>query len=319
MCPTDTTGIADSFSETDQNYSTFELKKSPDFLKLQSSTGGDCFPFKDSLGVIDGYLESDQDQCVYAEEDDKMVCGYVYDTFSTTCEGRRYTIQNFAGANDAMGSNAHIVHEGACGVCSTAQDIGARMKTYGTLEAETIKCAVSYTFSKYFPALVSCFSALGFTESCSTLWAHFAATNGRKCALQCIAGKSGVTELNGPAPECAPSACLECQKDFRDDFDKLAGIEMQNAGITERIARKCSDFHRVIHDPCIGLVSGDDTDTTSTSTGSTLDSSSNEQTLNEATLPPTETTGESSARKGIIGSKIPFVTAVSLALSFVVV
>ena len=111
-CPTDTTGIADSFSETDQNFSTFVLKKRPGFLKLQSYAGGDCFPFKDSLGVIDDYLESDQDQCVYPEEDDKTVCGYVYDTTSTMCKGRKYSIQNFAGANDAMGSNAHIVHKG---------------------------------------------------------------------------------------------------------------------------------------------------------------------------------------------------------------
>ena len=123
--------------------------------------------------------------------------------------------------------------------------------------------------------------------------------------------------MNGAAPECAPSACLECQKDFADDFDSLAGIEMKNAGITERIARKCTDFNRVIHDPCIGIVSGDDTGTTSI--GTTPDSSSNEQTPSEATLPPTETAEVSSARKGTIGNQISFVVAVLLALSFVAV
>jgi hypothetical protein len=46
---------------------------------------------------------------------------------------------------------------------------------------------------------------------------------------------------------------LACQVDFRKDFDKIAGIEFPKAGITERIAHDCSDFYRVIHDPCLGL------------------------------------------------------------------
>ena len=83
----------------------------------------------------------------------------------------------------------------ACGVCSSARDLGARIKTYDTLPSESIKCAFSYTFSKDFPALVSCFSALGFTEACSTLWAHYVATNAKTCAMECLPGESGVTEV----------------------------------------------------------------------------------------------------------------------------
>lgn len=69
--------------------------------------------------------------------------------------------------------------------------------------------------------------------------------------------------MNGPAPECEPSKCLACQVDFRKDFDKIAGIEFPKAGITERIAHDCSDFYRVIHDPCLGLddSAGDDSST----------------------------------------------------------
>lgn len=83
----------------------------------------------------------------------------------------------------------------ACGVCSSAQDFGARIKTYGSLETESIICATSYTFSRDFPALVQCYAKLGFTESCATLWAHFAATNGSKCAFNCLPGSSGITEV----------------------------------------------------------------------------------------------------------------------------
>lgn len=114
-CPTDTVGITDTFSETDQLYSTFELANDPDFLKLQSASGGDCFPFADTFGAeapLANYPESGAEQCVSPEGDDETVCGYVYDSSSTTCEGRKYRIQNFPSTNDAMMSNAAILHQG---------------------------------------------------------------------------------------------------------------------------------------------------------------------------------------------------------------
>jgi len=254
LCPTNTTGITDGFSSTDELYATFQLTNEPDFLKLKSESGGACYPFKDSMDSPP-YPDADKDQCVSADDDDSMVCGYVYDSSSTTCEGRKYEIQTFATADEATMTGATIVHQGACGVCSSAQDFGARIKSYGTLETESIKCATSYTFSQDFVRLNSCYSALGFTEDCSTLWAHFAATNGKTCAFDCFPTADGIT-LNGPAPECEPSSCLECQENFRDNFDDIAGIQFNKAGITERITQSCDSFYRVIHDPCVGIIGG---------------------------------------------------------------
>jgi hypothetical protein len=71
-----------------------------------------------------------------------------------------------------------------------------------------------------------------------------------------ICFKTNKKQLNGPAPECEPSGCLECQDDFRDDFDDIAGMEFNKAGITERITQDCDDFYRVIHDPCVGISDG---------------------------------------------------------------
>lgn len=252
-CPTDTTGITDTFSTTDELYATFVLTNDPGFLKLQSASGGPCYPFAASMGPIANYPESNAEQCVYPEETDETVCGYVYDNSSPTCEGRKYRIQNFESTNDAMMSNASLLHLGGCGVCSTAQDFGARIKNIATIDVESIKCGTSYTFTRDFAALTSCYQKLGFTDDCSKLWAHFVATNGSKCAVPCFPDASGATQLNGPAPVCEPSGCLACQKDFRGEFDKIAGIEFPNAGITERIAYSCSGFYRAIHDPCLGF------------------------------------------------------------------
>jgi len=256
VCPTNTTGITDGFSSTDELYATFQLTNEPDFLKLQSESGGACYPFKSSFDDPP-YLEADGDQCISTDnnDDDSMVCGYVYDSSSTTCKGRKYEIQTFASADEATMTGAQIVHQGACGVCSSAQDFGARIKSYGTLETESIKCATSFTFSQDFAKLNSCYSDLGFTEDCAALWSHFAATNGKTCAFDCFPTADGII-LNGPAPECKPSTCLECQEDFRDNFDDIAGMRFNKAGITERITQSCDSFYRVMHDPCVGIIGG---------------------------------------------------------------
>ena len=253
-------------------------------------------------------------------------------------------------------SNKFITSSKACGVCSSAQDFGARIATYGTLETESIKCATSYTFSKDFPTLVSCYSKLGFSDSCATLWGHYGATSSNKCAFDCFPDSSGVTQvcililyfwflrmvfatfyfectipypevslknpplivihpcialvffvfcslqLNGPAPACEPSQCLACQVDFQKEFDKIAGIEFPKAGITERIAHECSDFYRVIHDPCLGLDDYPSAD----------DSPTPAETPAEE---PVETPSEDSAAAGNYIDTTCFATAATLTLS----
>lgn len=83
----------------------------------------------------------------------------------------------------------------ACGVCSSAQDFGARIATYNTLESDTIICATTYTFTRNFGDLITCFEDLGFTNPCAELWAHFAATNGSNCAIACFPDASGTTKV----------------------------------------------------------------------------------------------------------------------------
>jgi hypothetical protein len=141
----------------------------------------------------------------------------------------------------------------ACGVCSSAQDFGARIKTYETFDDELRLCAEEYSSSRDFFGLVSCISVFGFSGDCSTLWAHFMATTVALCADDCI---QFVGSPNGPPPSCTPSDCLTCQSSFKADFDAIAGFEFTRAGITDEVAQPCSSFYRVVHDPCAGFEPG---------------------------------------------------------------
>lgn len=130
------------------------------------------------------------------------------------------------------------------------------MKHINDLQSITLLCAVFYAFSgsssDRFTTLVQCISKdTGFTSQCGELWAHYSATNAALCASDCMAGASGNVTLNGAAPECALSSCLQCSADkFQDTFNALSGRTLAKSGITEAIARPCSSFFPVDHDPC---------------------------------------------------------------------
>jgi hypothetical protein len=144
----------------------------------------------------------------------------------------------------------------ACGVCSSTQDFWARIKTLDTLETDSVICATSFTLSRAadrFETLIGCYTELGFTDSCATLWAHLSAAISIQCSAFCIPdGTTGLVLVNGPSPTCELAACLTCTEAFQADFYAIAGRILYNSGITERIARPCDVFHSVEHDPCVG-------------------------------------------------------------------
>jgi hypothetical protein len=104
------------------------------------------------------------------------------------------------------------------------------MKTFTTLERDSVVCATSYTFgpdNTRFDTLVKCYTDIGFTNDCATLWAHYGATNAVECAVVCLPDPStSESLLFGDPPECEAQSCLTCIRVFQDDFDDIAGRTM---------------------------------------------------------------------------------------------
>ena len=146
----------------------------------------------------------------------------------------------------------------ACGVCSSAVDLWVHIDKYSTLKDDTVACATAYTFNQdvngRFDTLVSCFTSMGFSEQCSTLTAHFSATNAALCASVCIPDLSGNIVLNEASPTCALGPCLSCSVNFTVDYNLIGGRTLQGSGILEQIARPCSTLYPVNLDPCQGAL-----------------------------------------------------------------
>jgi hypothetical protein len=184
------------------------------------------------------------------------VCAFKF--LDSACQGRTYEVKDYASPEAAILDGAVVTHKGACGVCSNAKDLSVRMINIDSLSSKTLLCSVSYALSgsnpNRFADLVTCIQEIGFTQQCGELWSHYGATNGNLCAFDCSAGITGDVELNGPAPDCELSTCLQCSGNlFQEEFDLLSGRTLAKSGITEAIARPCSAFYPVDHDPCASV------------------------------------------------------------------
>ncbi len=269
-CLADQPGLSDSIPEYVSNlYASFVATNS---VPLQAEGGSACYPFADILqGALPSnpYAETSLPQCQMPNSTDGY-CAFVFEdanaNFSSfsQCEGRRYAMQTFE-TEDAVPSTASITHKGPCGVCSSAQDWSRRIALRDRMANIGIVCGTDYFLGGTFEGLINCYQEEGYTAECSTLWAHFTATNGMLCASVCITTKP---PFNGDPPQCPLNECLTCGEPFQATFDLISGRTSKNSGFTEPIARNCSEFYPVVHDPCPGQTGPTPTPAPTTTTGS---------------------------------------------------
>ena len=255
-----------------------------------------CFPFPSLFNNVrldaQTYPQSALPTCEFPVETDETVCGFVFPNagdFNTNnsnattnatditeeqeeenwepCQGRSYYVQTFANTAAAAAARALVVHTGACGVCSNAQDLAARAATLEEMNPVSILCVADYAIRvknpNRFADLVQCYqdSIVGLTKPCATLWAHFGAANGVLCPEVCFPDENGKVVLNNP-DTCALSECLSCSaQDLEGEFNALAGLYKSpyNAGLLDSVAYPCERFDRVLHDdwdPCQGAITG---------------------------------------------------------------
>lgn len=88
---------------------------------------------------------------------------------------------------DATAEGQYITHTGACGTCSSLQDL-AIMIEYPELSYKAQQCFFFSTAVKNVEKAVTCFEEIGFTRSCAqTLSYHQRRIVERDCGYQCAA------------------------------------------------------------------------------------------------------------------------------------
>ncbi len=88
---------------------------------------------------------------------------------------------------NATAEGQYITHTGACGTCSSLQDL-ALMIEYDELSYKAQQCFFFSTAVKYVDKAITCYEEIGFTRSCAqTLSYHQRRIVERDCGYQCAA------------------------------------------------------------------------------------------------------------------------------------
>jgi hypothetical protein len=153
-----------------------------------------------------------------------------------------YRLATFADAEAARAAGAAVTHVGACGTCSTLQDLAVYLEK-PDLTAPVRSCAIAWSAS----ASLSCLEALGFSSACARTWLYNVQNTRRHCLGVCV-----LSWIEGEASTNADgrlNTCLQCDEDRSGPvFKATAGRTRRNSGIHSSIPRPDEQIAPVVHD-----------------------------------------------------------------------
>jgi hypothetical protein len=162
--------------------------------------------------------------------DDSTVCAYAY---SGDCPKNKYEMVTFASASDAALAGAAVTHLGACGLCSTAQDLAIYLSEDFTTAGK--KCATKGVLDE--ATGQKCYEALGLTPECAKIWNYDGIYDGTICRTSCVTHLTDPN--NGPPPQCALNECLQCDEDKAGPiFSQFAARTRRRSGLISEIIRR---------------------------------------------------------------------------------
>ena len=183
---------------------------------------------------------------IMTELGEAAVCAVHYDDldqYSGDPVGAHYMLQTHASALAATLAGGIITHYGACGVCSSTQDLAAYLR-HVDLATSGRRCSVHGILS--FDLGVQCYRDLGFTESCAEMWIFNGYNTRDSCLAECL--WDTFTPNNSNEPGCPLNSCLQCDEDHSGPlFKRIAARTRRRSGILSAISRSCDALHQITH------------------------------------------------------------------------
>jgi hypothetical protein len=174
------------------------------------------------------------------------VCGIHYESYNNGTCSKEYRLESYESWDEAETAGAFVTHAGACGACSTTQDLAVYLKS-PDLTTEGSFCAKQSILSLNLG--VSCYRALGFTESCANIWVYNSLNTAEKCLARCATTKSDPN--NGAPPECVLNDCLQCDEELSGPlFKKFAARTRRRSGLLSAIVRPCDALVPITQESC---------------------------------------------------------------------
>jgi hypothetical protein len=153
-----------------------------------------------------------------------------------------YRIATFASKVTAGNGGYAVTHYGACGTCSTLQDLAVYLEK-PDLTAPVRRCGMMWEES----SALECLEALGFSTPCARTWLYNVENTRRHCFSVCM-----WSWIEDEAPTRADGRlndCLQCDEDRSGPvFKATAGRTRRNSGIRSSIPRFKDEIAPLVHD-----------------------------------------------------------------------
>ena len=162
------------------------------------------------------------------------VCGVRFEADSV-----HYRLETFGSPTEADRAGFRVTHTGACGACSTLQDLAVYLER-PDLTAPVRRCGMQ-------PGTLSCIEALGFSHACAKIWDFNVQNTKRECFGVCM--RSWMSSEPSTKPDGKLNECLQCDEDRSGPvFQVVAGRTRRNSGIRSSIPRPDEQVAHVVHD-----------------------------------------------------------------------
>jgi hypothetical protein len=165
------------------------------------------------------------------------VCGVRFESDQV-----HYRLSTFTSTAAARAAGFAVTHFGACGTCSTLQDLAVYLEK-PDLTAPVRKCGVKWDAA----ARLRCLEDLGFSTPCAQTWLYDLENTRRQCLSVCV--WSWIEEEPPTRKDGSLNACLQCDEDRSGPVFKVtAGRTRRNSGIRSSIPRPDEEIAPVVHD-----------------------------------------------------------------------
>jgi hypothetical protein len=153
-----------------------------------------------------------------------------------------YRLATFANSVAARAGGFAVTHFGACGTCSTLQDLAVYIEK-PDLTAPVRRCGMRWDAS----SRLKCLEDLGFSTACAETWLYDVENTRHQCFGVCL-----WSWIEGEAPTQQGgrlNACLQCDEDRSGPvFKTTAGRTRRNSGIHSSIPRPDDEIAPLVHD-----------------------------------------------------------------------
>jgi hypothetical protein len=145
----------------------------------------------------------------------------------------------------AVAAGTIVTHGGACGACSSLEDL----EVYARIpdQTEPVRKCSTQNLGGTIEELDACIQkAVGFSAPCTRAWSYNAKNDSELCLAICF--KSLIDNESYNLADGSLNGCLQCDEDVSGPvFKATAGRTRRNSGLASAICRPCETVWRIDH------------------------------------------------------------------------